>query len=442
MKKNKEVHIIGGGPAGLASAYFLRERGCSIKLYEGSNHFGGNARTFVSDAFRYDSGAHRFHDKIPEITHKVKELLGNSLQLVSAPSQIYFDGSFIDFPLRPGNLLKHLGIRDFTKASISVVNSKLQGRNSGESFKARVERVYGKDISGKFLIPYSEKLWGAPADQLSPDISGGRLKGLNLGGFFFDAIFKKKNHLDGSFYYPKEGIGQLAQALVDQIGPQYCQTRSMITGVQCSENVIESITINDKDTVPVDELISTLPLTQLTRMLGEVVPENIVSIATKLRFRDVLLVAVFLDTPKVTSNATLYFPEKEYIFTRVVEPKNRSKTMAPARQTMLVAEVPLSSPINEGSIDSVCRTVCDQLTDIGLINKSDILRTEHKILHKAYPILTQGYEADVNQLVELFEPYENLHLLGRNGLFAYSHIHNIMFQAKELANMICEKGHF
>ena len=74
-----------------------------------------------------------------------------------------------------------------------------------------------------FLISYTEKLWGEDADNLDPTISGGRLKVLNLRSLIKDVFAIKKNnsdHLEGAFYYPELGFGEIFDALGAKIGPE------------------------------------------------------------------------------------------------------------------------------------------------------------------------------------------------------------------------------
>ena len=99
MKNKHKIDILGGGPAGLSVAYFARKKGYDICIHEGSSAIGGNCRTIKMGEYRFDTGAHRFHDKIPSITEEVKKLMGDDLKKINAPSKIYFDGRMIDFPL-------------------------------------------------------------------------------------------------------------------------------------------------------------------------------------------------------------------------------------------------------------------------------------------------------------------------------------------------------
>ena len=95
------VLVLGGGPAGLATAWALEELQCPYLVLEAAPVPGGNARTLRSGDFLYDTGPHRFHDRDPEATRRVQALLGPDLHEVRAPSRIFWHGRFVDFPLRP-----------------------------------------------------------------------------------------------------------------------------------------------------------------------------------------------------------------------------------------------------------------------------------------------------------------------------------------------------
>ena len=68
--------ILGGGPAGLGLAFYAHRAGMPFVLVEASSELGGMCRTFRSGEHLYDCGAHRFHDRDPEITKDVLALGG------------------------------------------------------------------------------------------------------------------------------------------------------------------------------------------------------------------------------------------------------------------------------------------------------------------------------------------------------------------------------
>ncbi|MBL9129614.1 MAG: NAD(P)-binding protein, partial [Verrucomicrobiaceae bacterium] len=164
--------ILGGGPAGLAAGHFAREAGHEFQLLEAAPRTGGNAVTFEEKGFRFDSGAHRFHDRDPEMTEVVRGLLGADLLECSIPSQIFHEGRFVDFPLSPLNLCRALGVRASARAALKFLTARLTHRGEVDTFEHHAVRAYGSDIAGRFLLGYSEKLWGLPGSQLCPSISG------------------------------------------------------------------------------------------------------------------------------------------------------------------------------------------------------------------------------------------------------------------------------
>ena len=84
------------------------------------------------------------------------------------------------------------------------------------------------------LLNYSEKLWGLPCNQLSPNIAGNRLKGLNLKNILKETVLCTNDsalHLDGSFYYPQRGIGTIVEKLADFCGEETIRKCSKISNI-------------------------------------------------------------------------------------------------------------------------------------------------------------------------------------------------------------------
>ena len=115
MKNKHKIDILGGGPAGLSVAYFARKKGYDICIHEGSSTVGGNCQTIKMGEYRFDTGAHRFHDKIPLITKEVKKIMEGDLNKINRPSKIYFDGRMIDFPISFSSVMKNLKLSEILK---------------------------------------------------------------------------------------------------------------------------------------------------------------------------------------------------------------------------------------------------------------------------------------------------------------------------------------
>lgn len=436
---SEDITILAGGPAGLSVGYYARKRGLSFAVYEASDRVGGNCITLQHGDFRFDSGAHRLHDKDEEVTEEIKALLGDELHRVSAPSQIFFRGKYVDFPLSPLDLLKKIGFIELFKASLSFLKARLGKKSLDGSFESLAVHRYGRSISEKFLLNYSEKLWGLPCNQLSPNISGKRLKGLDLKTFLIEATLgklAKTRHLDGSFYYPKQGYGRVVEKMEEFCGPENIRLNHRINRVIHNGKRIEAIGISGQErTQRVRQVVSTLPLSFLLKIMEPAPPEEIMRLADSLRYRHLRLVALFLDKPAVNSNATTYFPEKRFPFTRIYEPRNRSKYMSPPGKTSLVVEIPCHREDEIWSYDDL-QTVCmvtDKLVEVDWISRRDVVSSWCGRMNYAYPILELGFEEKVTKIMAWLDQFENLDLSGRNGKFAYTHLHDMMRFGKDIA---------
>jgi protoporphyrinogen oxidase len=448
---SSHIAILGGGPAGLATGYYARKHDIPFTIFEASDHAGGNCVTFTHGDFRFDSGAHRFHDKIPEVTAEMRVLLGDDFQKIDAPSSIYFKGRFIDFPLSPLNLLRKLGIPAFCKAGIELLTARLSRTGKNGSFQNFAVHTYGRSIAEFFLLGYSEKLWGLPSAMLSPKIAGSRMKGLDLKAFIIEALHGQKTkteHLDGAFYYPSLGIGTISERLAEVCGEENLRINAKITGVIHDGKRICAIEVNGSEQFATEFVVSTLPLDRFLNMIRPLPDDETLSLSTSLRYRSILLVALFLDKGKVTGNASIYFPDREIPFTRVHEPRNRSLKMSPPGRTSLIVEIPCQQ--NDGtwemSDEQLVFLVKSKLVQAGLIKEQEIIGSATRRMPYAYPVLERDFEERIRTVNRFLNKFENLRFSGRNGRYVYGHVHDMMQMGRDIVEEYHQastlSGHF
>ena len=423
--------ILGGGPAGLAVGYFAARSGCPLTILEAGDTIGGNARTLRHGEFLFDTGAHRFHDKDPTVTREIQQLLGAELSVAAAPSQIVWKGRRIDFPLTPANLLRRLGPLTMARAIADYARAPRKLNEAKPSLASIAVSRYGRTIADLFLLHYSEKLWGMSADRLSPLVSGQRLKGLDLTTFLLETLRgrrAKTAHLDGRFFYPRRGIGMIMDRLAAVCGANNVRTAARVTRLLHDGRRIRDVEINHRERVPVEQIASSLPLGLTISLLDPAPPRALLELAARLRFRHVALLVLLIKRPRVTANASLYFPERGIPFTRIYEPKNRSAAMAPADKTSLVIEFPcgIEDEAWRLNAEELARIAIPILTQKRLLDQSDVFDCTLRRMPFAYPILECGIEDTVRQLIDYLNGFVNLSVVGRNGQFSYTHIHDLL----------------
>jgi protoporphyrinogen oxidase len=428
--------ILGGGPAGLAVAYFASKRGLRSQVYEAAPQVGGNCRTFRCGEFWFDSGAHRFHDKDPEITTEVERLLGNELTRIDVPSAIWLAGRFLPFPPSVPELWRHFGPSKFAALAASAALARIS-RPPGGDLASYATRAYGAELARLFLLNYSEKLWGIPCDRLSAAASGGRLRGLNLGTIINR---RRSAHLDGAFRYPTHGYGMIVERLATASTLAEIQTGARITRIMHSGARITHVAVNDGPRTPVERVVSTLPLGLFACLCDPPLSAEVLDAARAIRFRHLILGAVFINRASVTPYASLYFPDPSIPFTRVSEPRNRSAAMAPEGKTSLVAEIPCGQDdaLWSGRDEVIMARIVPIFSNLGWVADREIIGTQVVRLANAYPILDLSAQDAVDTLIGSAGRFENLHVLGRNGLFRYAWLHSLMRMGKDLVDQVAD----
>lgn len=431
MLSPNHITVLGGGPAGLATGYFAAKRGLPFTVYEAKSRPGGNAVTIQHGEFRFDTGAHRFHDKDPEVTQEVKQLLGDQLIEISLPSRIYHRGKLIEFPISPRSLVRGMGWPILVRGAADLLTGRLLGGSGDGSFEHAAIKMYGRTIADLFLLNYSEKLWGIPCRRLSTAVSGRRLQGLNPMAIMRELMAgpgTKAGHMEGRFYYPRTGYGAIVEALAAACGPANIHLNSPVEKIHHSRSKVDAISVKGQAEIPVERIVNTLPLPLLLHLLDPAPPEELRRLAETLRFRNLLLVAIFLDFDRATDSASIYFPDKEFPFTRVYEPIHRSRLMAPPGKTSLCFEYPCfgTDAAWQSDDEALIETTIGYLERLGLARREVVIGGEVIRMSHAYPVLEAGIEEVVEKGLAYLSAFSNLSVVGRNGRFVYAHVHDML----------------
>ena len=161
------VVIIGAGPAGLTAAYELGKKGAVSTVLEADSVVGGISRTAERDGWRFDIGGHRFFTKVKAVEDFWHEILPDEdFLLRPRMSRIYYNGKFFDYPLKPMNALKGLGLKEAVLCVASYLWARVRPPKDQTSFEGWVSSRFGNRLYRIFFKTYTEKVWGVPASEI------------------------------------------------------------------------------------------------------------------------------------------------------------------------------------------------------------------------------------------------------------------------------------
>ena len=436
MNHNPFLHILGAGPAGLSIGYYAKKKNIPFTINEGSNQVGGNCRTIKNGDFKFDTGAHRFHDKIPSVTQEIKELMGDELLIVKSPSKIYKDGVMIDFPINFSSLLHSLSLGQICDILIENTFKRSSNGSMEKNFKNRAYHTYGKTLSNLFLINYTEKLWGRSADLLQENVAGDRLKNLDLPSIIKQKVlgFNKYKNLDGTFFYPQNGFGSIFESMANHIGFDKINTNTPVKKITHKRGKITGLVCGNSKITDPEMVISSLPLDKTIHLMDPTPPNEILLAVNEIGYRNIRICVLFLDTPFFSENASIYFPDRKLNFTRIYEPKNRSAHMAPMDKTCIVIECPYDSGDQLSSMrnDEFYEMIINDLVNENLIKKDQIIDYDIFDMNNAYPILDLSMKEKKKKILSYLHTFENMYLIGRNAEFQYLHTHDIIAKGRKL----------
>jgi len=444
--------ILGGGPAGLAAAYKLAERGWrNVTVLERGGRVGGNAGSRVIDGIPVDFGSHRLHPTCSApVMADIRFLLGADLLDRPRHGRIRLRGRWVHFPLKPIDLLTRLPPAFLAGVLTDVVRKRVGGNHAEPSFASILERGLGRTICRDFYFPYAQKIWGMPPADLDPEQAKRRVSSGSLGKMVRRVLsavpgFRKPG--GGRFFYPRRGYGQISDAFhAAAVGSGAAvRLNATVTAVHVVDrrvSHVEVATDGMTEAVPATHVLSTIPLPVLARLVRSDSAAPLQA-AAALRQRAMVLVYLTLDCDQFTEFDAHYFPEATIRITRLSEPKNYSLTKRPGR-TVLCAELPCELGGVEWSMtdSDLGALVCRDLEQAGLGPLPAVLAVETERLPHAYPLYTKGYREAFETLDRWIGDIDGLITFGRQGLFVHDNTHHTMAMAYALVDCLAESGTF
>lgn len=427
------IVILGSGLAGLSAGYVLSKGQKKVTIVDENSDVGGLSRTIKHKEFKFDLGGHRFITKDEKIDRFVKELLGDKFVVVPRTSQIYLQNKFFDYPLSTKNALFGMGLVTTFNILLDYLKATVKRKINPPkivSLEDWVVNKFGRKMFDLYFKQYSEKVWGIKCDEISAEWVASRIKGLSLRTAVMNAVLKVSGKeivtLADQFVYPRDGIGVMSDAMkegIDSAGnsviPNTRVTRIFRDGLRIT--AVETTNGGKAKRLKGDKYVSSIPITELVKSMEPAPPDEIISAADKLRYRDLVIVTLMLDCDRATDLTWMYLPEKDMAVGRIHEPKNWSVAMGPKGKTHIVAEYfAFENDEIWGSSDEELRdktVAC--MNKLGVMKKAGVVDYCVVRVPKAYPLFAVGFRKEYNILNNYIMKFENLRVIGRTGTFEY-----------------------
>lgn len=449
------IAILGAGPAGVGAAWQLAlQEKADVTVLEQRDVVGGNAGSFELAGLRVDYGSHRLHPACdPKILSDVRELLGEDLLDRPRHGRIRLQGRWIHFPLKPQDLALRLSVSFSGGIAMDAVRKLIPHRQNGnghETFTSVLEKGLGSTICRDFYFPYAKKIWGVPPEELAATQAHRRVSAGSLGKMMKKLMsivpgFKKPG--TGRFYYPRNGYGQISEAIAGaarNLGADI-QLGCTVSRIEFGKTHKVSFERNGaEETIDVDHVWSTIPLTVLAKVAKPSASGEVIEASKKISYRAMVLIYLVLKQAQWTPYDAHYFPEADIKLTRLSEPKNYSASSEPRERTVLCGELPcaVNDEIWNASDDELGALVRESLDKCGLPINSPILQIATKRLPFAYPIYREGYERHFELQDEWAGNLDRVLTFGRQGLFAHDNTHHALAMAYGAVDCLNANGNF
>jgi protoporphyrinogen oxidase len=315
-----------------------------------------------------------------------------------------------------------------------------RNNNGGpKNFQDWVLQTFGTGIAKHFMLPYNEKFWKQDlrdirCDWVSWSIPKPSLEEVVNGAL---GLTNKGMGYNPKFIYPTNGgIDCLPHALARPIKDVY--VNEAVDFIDPKKKYVRLASGREQ---PYDVLISTLPLPLAFRMLKDT-SDSLKGQAYGLRAVSVLNINLGIDRPNISDQHWIYFPENQFIFSRVGFPMNFSKTVAPDGTSSMYIEITHAPQMKMNVEECVARSIQD-LQKCGIMRKGDRILTRQILdIQFAYVIFDEHRHTHLQNLIDYLES-RDIYTAGRYGRWEYFSMEDSILSGKSASEAVAAKlaGH-
>lgn len=428
------IVIVGAGLAGLSTAYHLDR---PYRICERDFEAGGLCRSYKVKGFTFDMTGHLLHFRQAEIKALVEGLLEGKLERHVRRSFIYSHRTYTEYPFQVNTYgLPPEVVRDCLLGFIATLAKPSAGPPQDRSFKAWILDNLGEGIAKHFMVPFNEKLWQVPLDELTSDwvswlVPKPDVKDVINGAL---GIKDKAFGYNPTFLYPKQGgIDALPKAFLPRV-PDIRYGAELVELDTQRRRATFRTEQNGSQVLDYEKLVSTIPVPELIRRCTDV-PNNIREAAESLRCVSVYSVNLGVARERVTDMHWIYFPERDYPFYRAGFPMNFSPGLGPAGCSSLYVEIS-HQPTEVVAKDDVLKLVRGGLERADIFTAKDaIVAADVRDIRYAY-VLFDRHRARVLPAILQELERRGIHSIGRYGRWEHTSMEDAIGQGKAMAEQL------
>ena len=319
---------------------------------------------------------------------------------------------------------------------------------------------FGRQLYLTFFKSYTEKVWGTPCNEISAEWGAQRIKGLSLTTavkHFVKKALRGKAKGAGDlaqkgtdtslierFMYPKFGPGQLWEHVADQIREKGGEIHMgwRVDRIHCEGKRVVSIdAVNEKgerQTFAGDYFFSTMPMRELVEAMDAPIPANVREVSAGLQYRDFITVGLLADRLKVKEpdggllkDTWIYVQEPDVLLGRLQIFNNWSPYLvADPTKVWIGLEYFCydTDDLWKMPDEELKKFAIAEVAKIGILNAEDVSDGHVVRVPKTYPAYFGTYDR-FDELREFTDKFENLFLVGRNGMHKYNNQDHSMLTA-------------
>ncbi|HYL37513.1 MAG TPA: NAD(P)/FAD-dependent oxidoreductase [Bryobacteraceae bacterium] len=377
-------------------------------------------------------------------------------------SRIYFRRRFFQYPITPSfDALRNLGMLRVARIGASYLRAVLFPRRERSLEDFFINR-FGGELYRTFFKSYTEKVWGVPCDQMSAEWGAQRVKGLSISRALRSAVRRMwrrpaasgdvlaqkqtETSLIQKFLYPKYGPGQMWEEVAGRVtrdGGEILAGWSAERVEQAGNRRITAIWARHSPSgelrrFPGDFFFSTMPVKELVGAMTPEAPPEIRAVAAGLVYRDFIIVGVLCSRLKAADGSGrpiqdnwIYIHEPDVLAGRLQIFNNWSPYMvSDSSKTWIGLEYFCGErdPLWRRPDEEMIALARRELAVMNIADPNDCLDATVIRMPKAYPAYFGSYD-QFPRIIEWADRFENLFLIGRNGMHRYNNQDHSMLAA-------------